>query len=806
VKPTRFLMLLWAIALALPSPGMAQWQPDGAAVSTATSDQSRPTIIPDGTGGAIITWRDYRSGTSDDIYVQRVNASGAQQWTANGVALCTAANQQYAPTLVSDGAGGAIVTWSDVRSGSNFDIYAQRVNASGVPQWTANGVALCTAVDNQQSPTIVSDGAGGAIVTWGDYRAGFTNSDIYAQRVNASGVTQWTANGVALCTAVDNQGGPTILSDGGGGAIVTWADARSGYSDIYAQRVNASGVPQWTANGVALCTATYHQGSPMIVSDGAGGAIVTWEDLRSVSSSDIYAQRVSASGVAQWTANGVALCTAGNDQNNSRIASDGAGGAIVTWYDLRSGNSNIYAQRVNASGVPQWTVDGIAVCASGAAQFPTIALDGAGGAIVTWQDYRSGTSYDIYAQRVNSSGASQWTADGIALCTAGNAQEYPVVVSDGKEGAIVAWQDYRSGVGYDIYAQRIGSTGCLGRPEPWITSASDIPGDQGGRVAVNWLGSDCDKRPQQMITHYSVWRAVDPVAFSALAGTGASPPLVDASATPMHRRGAAVRHERVATMDYYWEWVGNQDARYSASYSFSAATREDSVAGAVADHYFQVLAHTGDPYVFIESNVMGGHSVDNLAPAAPLALTALRVGPDVRLRWKRVRVSDLRDYAVYRQSSAGVTPVPVHFLASATDTALIDASAPATALYYVVTAYDVHENRSAPSNEASVGSTTGVGNTPPITTLTVLQNHPNPFSGTTSLEIGLPVNADLEIEVFDVAGRRVREMRQALKKAGWTSVPFDGLDDTGRALASGVYFCKIHANGTTITRKMVIAR
>jgi hypothetical protein len=37
-------------------------------------------------------------------------------------------------------------------------------------------------------------------------------------------------------------------------------------------------------------------------------------------------------------------------------------------------------------------------------------------------------------------------------------------------------------------------------------------------------------------------------------------------------------------------------------------------------------------------------------------------------------------------------------------------------------------------------------------------------------------------------------------------VPFDGLDDTGRALASGVYFCKIHANGTTITRKMVIAR
>ena len=95
---------------------------------------------------------------------------------SGNVPLCTAANQQYSSTIVSDGAGGAIVTWYDIRSG-NYDIYAQRVNAAGVPQWTANGVALCTAANNQYSPTIVSDGAGGAIVTWYDYRSG-TYADI----------------------------------------------------------------------------------------------------------------------------------------------------------------------------------------------------------------------------------------------------------------------------------------------------------------------------------------------------------------------------------------------------------------------------------------------------------------------------------------------------------------------------------------------------------------------------------------------------------------------------------------------------
>ncbi len=205
-----------------------------------------------------------------DIYAQRVNASGAPQWTANGVALCTAANGQKQPhDHVADGAAGAIVTWEDPRSG-NFDIFAQRVNAFGARQWTANGVALCTAASTQLSRTIVSDGAAGAIVTWYDLRIG-TNYDIYAQRVNASGAPQWTANGVTLCTAASDQVYPTIVSDGAAGAIVTWSDFRSGTNyDIYAQRVNASGAPQWTANGVALCTAANGQSNPTIISDGAG--------------------------------------------------------------------------------------------------------------------------------------------------------------------------------------------------------------------------------------------------------------------------------------------------------------------------------------------------------------------------------------------------------------------------------------------------------------------------------------------------------------------------------------------------------
>jgi len=231
------------------------------------------------------------------------------------VPLCTAPGSQQRPVSVSDGNGGAIVTWEDARafpgpgSGSVNDIYAQHITDSGVvdASWPADGQAICTATRDQSGPTMIPDGAGGAIITWHDQRSG--SYDIYAQRVSASGTVQWTANGVGVCTAVGEQWFPKIVADGAGGAIVTWTDTRGTDWDIYAQRINAAGVPQWTANGVPLCTAAENQGLAMIASDGAGGAIVTWTDHRSLSSDDVYAQRVSAAGSPLWTPDGVAICT-----------------------------------------------------------------------------------------------------------------------------------------------------------------------------------------------------------------------------------------------------------------------------------------------------------------------------------------------------------------------------------------------------------------------------------------------------------------------------------------------------------------
>ena len=172
-----------------------------------------------------------------------------------------------------------------------------------------------------------------------------------------------------------------------------------------------------------------------------------------------------------------------------------------------------------------WVQDGVALCtATGGQYYPTIVSDGAGGAIVTWYDYRSGNA-DIYAQRVNSSGTVQWTANGVAISTATNSQDTPTIVSDGAGGAIITWRDYRSGTNRDIYAQKVESLGFLASP-PRLVTVRDVRGDQGGKVTVAWDRSLLDRWPGLPITYYSVWRGINLAANKEQSGETSTPAVM----------------------------------------------------------------------------------------------------------------------------------------------------------------------------------------------------------------------------------------------------------------------------------------
>jgi outer membrane protein assembly factor BamB len=76
------------------------------------------------------------------------------------------------------------------------------------------------------------------------------------------------------------------------------------------------------------------------------------------------------------------------------------------------------------------------------------------------------------------------------------------------------------------------------------------------------------------------------------------------------------------------------------------------------------------------------------------------------------------------------------------------------------------------------------------------QNVPNPFSGNTRIEYRLPNDARVEVDVYDVEGHLVRTLARDQLTAGPHEVSWNGLDDAGRSVTSGFYFCRLRATGT----------
>ncbi|OHB73448.1 MAG: hypothetical protein A2W17_09400 [Planctomycetes bacterium RBG_16_41_13] len=344
---------------------------------------------------------------------------------------------------------------------SNSDVYAQRIDANGNPLWKTDGITICDEINEQDSPCIVTDGAGGAIIIWQDTRTNY--DDLYAQRINHNGEVLWKENGVPVCLVYGSQSAPSAVDDGHGGAIIIWQDFRKTFADIYAQRIDGSGSILWDKAGVTVCGARGHENYPVIIGNGAEGAIIAWMDMRN-DNTDIFAQQLDGNGDVVWETDGIPISIAPEKQDYPVMVTDGAGGAIIAWWDLRSGKYDVYAQRVDLDGNALWKDDGWPVCIeAGIQNCVAIAGDGAGGAILSWNDNRS-SSFDIYAQRIDSGGNSLWNNNGALVSAAEDTQCYSAIVGDGNGGAIIVWQDERKTDKsyWDIYAQKINAAGLLG--------------------------------------------------------------------------------------------------------------------------------------------------------------------------------------------------------------------------------------------------------------------------------------------------------------------------------------------------------
>ena len=436
------------------------WQQDGVALSSFNDEEGDAEIVSDGAGGAVVVWGAGTPSIGFDLYAQAVDATGSILWPENGVPVATASGDQSAHRVARDTSGGYIIAYQNRPTASGpWDIYAVRLSPMGgiASGWSLQGKPLCTAPSEQQSVQVGPDASGGAYVLWQDLRSG--EWDVYLHRVNGDGTIPvgWPTDGLAICTATNNQTDPRMLVDHQGNAIITWTDQRSGQSDIYAQKILPDGTRAlgWPLNGLLVSGATSTQTTPFLVHDGIGGAIVAWNDTRN-GLSDVYAQRVLYNATMLWAAD-VNLSPHAATQAIAGVCSDGRGGAIVVWRDTRFGSSDLFGNRVDGEGVKWWGATGDTIClppAPATQERVAMLSDGANGAVLAWLH----DGDDVYAQRVDFGGNRLWGPGGRSVVGHQDQQNNPSIASDAKGGAIVAWEDFRAG-DWDPYVMRIGPQG-----------------------------------------------------------------------------------------------------------------------------------------------------------------------------------------------------------------------------------------------------------------------------------------------------------------------------------------------------------
>jgi DNA-binding beta-propeller fold protein YncE len=727
--------------------------------------------------------------TSAGVYVTKWGSSGSgsgQFTNPSGIAVDAKGNvfvvDQIQRIQKFTSAGVYVTTWSSSGSGDG-----QISNANGMAT-DAVGNLYVTEYGNQRIQKFASDGT--YVTKWGSVGTGdgqfnhpvgiavdpagnlyVTELDNHrVQKFSGAGapvaqappvyLTQWGSFGFLNGQFNDPTG---VTTDAAGNVYV----ADSGNNRI--QKFSGTGT-YLTAWGGQGSQDGQFQGPYRVAADGAGNIYVT--------DSDNLLQKFTSTGgfVANWGQNapfispeGVAVDATGNvyvaDRNQQRIQKlAGNGSNLAQWGSFGSGNG----QFTNPDGVAVDPAGNVYVADTGNNRIQK--FTGVGGYLLAWgvgsniSDVATDAAGNVYVPDLSNNRIQKFTANGTLLTQWGS-------VGSGN-GQFSGPNGVAADAAGNVYVADGGNNRIqkFAFAAPTIAMVSDVGNDQGKQAQLRVLRSPADSPGAGgTITGYEVYRRNDPLSGAAIvSGVG----LPDRDAGPMEVQLAG------------WTYVGSFPAHGESEYTAVVTTLANANASNLYYTAFMVRAVTANPLTFYDSGVEYGYSVDNLSPPAPAQFLAAYVIDATHLHWGASAAPDFAGFRLYRGSSADFTPGPGSLVTSTTDTGYVDVG-PAGS-WYKVAAVDFNGNE---SDDAVVGpnQTTDVPATPAVA-FALDGAQPNPaIDGRLVVWFALPGHESATLEMFDVAGHRVRSREVGTMGEGRHSVDF-GKD---AALNPGLYFIQL---------------
>jgi hypothetical protein len=849
------------------SPSGKVLDPEGIVISSAPGSQLSPAIAFDG-ADYLVVWQDARGGDWDcDIYGSRVSPSGVVL-DVGGIAISTAPGSQAEPA-VAFGGTNYLVVWGDTRSGWGAT-YCARVSVSGsvldstgigvgdgpelggAPSVASDGniyLVVWDAGENDcfgyygdilgrrvsQSGTlidstrlVISDAAGGQmnaaavfngtdyVVVWTDHRDGyFIDNDIYASRVSPSGIVR-DPDGIMITSLTSKQQFPAIASNSGGGCLVVWEDWDRGF-DIWGARVDSFGVVL-DPDAIAISTAAASQTAPVAAFDGTNYMLV-WTEERA--GDEIYGSRVSSSGDVldqqaipiaaapgtQWFPD---ICFgasqfvvvwqrySGEQIYGARVSSsvavlDSAGillsgftnwgewypdvafdgtNYFTVWHEPRSVPPAVVGVRLSPLGEVVGPGIGLPASAGSYDSPPAIAFDGTN-YLVVWADERNWPGRDVYCARVNPSGQIL-DPDGSAISTAREHQFDPAVAFDG-DNYFVVWTDSRAG-SYesgtrDIYGARITPSGTV-----IDTAGIVISNSSGAQVAPSIAFDGTNYLVVWMDSRNSNWRiygarvtpsgiVLDPNGF-AMSSSGEIQTHPSVTKGPVGQL-LIVYSSFMPAPEYgaYRTW-GNL---WTSSTTIQAHIEIDPKTLNTRDGGRWITCHIELPDGNdVEEIDVGSVRINGSVPAEQ---SLSEIGdydgdshPDLMLKFDRSVVTS-------------ILPVGDDVLVTVTGKV-------GTEQFVGVDHIRVIASPNAASLEVS----------------------PNPYRLSAHITYAVPGTAKVVLRIWNVEGHLVRTLENTTRSGGVYATQWDGTDEDGRQVSSGLYFCRLEIGQGVVTRKLALLR
>jgi hypothetical protein len=346
-------------------------------------------LFPDGQGGAICIFEDWRSGFRQ-IYGQRIDSDGNRLWGENGLPLAIwGGGSTGLKDVTIDSLGNGFFAWSKNLSGTN-EIYIQKFNIlTGDRLWGEMGVLNCVAAAPCDYQQIVEDNGGGVMEIWEDARSG-SGTRLYSQHLDANGNALWTPNGIPLYvpgTSIPIYG--TVqegIPDGQGGGI--WSQTPSiSYYRVFRLTGTGTVAWSWTHNaGSGSCDILdmlLHPQDGMVWVSGVYATGTTF---------NAYLYHFDPiTGEQSFGVNGLDI--------GGECITPVNGGVILIDHDSIG---NLLARRINLNGIQIWQS---IIYRSSDWYAPCGCSDGWNGMVVAFEDYKYPATYpDISAQRVLANG------------------------------------------------------------------------------------------------------------------------------------------------------------------------------------------------------------------------------------------------------------------------------------------------------------------------------------------------------------------------------------------------------------------